>query len=368
MKYEEIYRKLHQQFEEGKWKAGQRFPTERELAELYHVSRPTISRVVNRLREDGQVRRVVGAGTFVMDSLEEEAVEHLTFGLFIPGLGRGEILEPICARIAERSHEFNFTLIWGSVPANGVVDHESHLISTAKRFIDRGLDGVFFQPVEWEPDATRKNLIIVGMFEEAQIPIVLLESDYVDYPHRSNHDLVGIDDIRAAHILTDHLLEHDARRIDFVWQPHSGGTRSPRIAGYRDALVRAGIVPGREYEHEGEARSLPFVRELLESGATDIICEDDETAALLMLSLESLNVRVPEEVRLAGFDDVKYARLARVPLTTMSQPYRALGDLAVQTMLERIAHPWLPARTVTAAATLKVRESTNVPAGRISKL
>ncbi|HUX14515.1 MAG TPA: GntR family transcriptional regulator [Spirochaetia bacterium] len=361
MKYEEIYRELQQQFQQRKWKSGQRFPTERELADQYRVSRPTISRVVNRLRDAGQVRRVVGSGTFVIDAAEETTA-HLTFGLFVPGLGRGEIFEPICARIAELSHEFNFTLVWGSVPANGPVDHEPHLMATAKRFIDHGMDGVFFQPVELESAVSTKNRRIVAMFEEAQIPIVLLDSDYLSYPYRSAHDLVGIDNIRAAYVLTSHMIEKGARRVDFLWQPHTGESRSLRVAGYRDALFSAGVPHLRDFEHEGDPRSLPFVRDLIDGGATDIICANDETAALLMLSFESLNVRVPGDVRIAGFDDVKYARLARVPLTTMSQPYRALGDLAVQTIIARIAQPALPPRTVTAEATLCARESTSVPA------
>ncbi|WP_455382671.1 GntR family transcriptional regulator [Salinispira pacifica] len=357
VKHEEIYRELQQQFDQGKWRAGQRFPTERELAEQYHVSRPTISRVVNRLRDTGQVRRVVGAGTFVTVE-EANPVEHRTFGLFVPGLGRGEIFEPICSRIAERSHEFNFSLIWGSMPAVGPSGGEDRLFATARRFVDRDVDGVFYQPIERDPEASTRNERIIAMLEDAGMPIVLLDSDYLSYPARSLHDLVGIDNARAAFILTNHLLRTGAPRVDFLSQPFAGGACLRRVAGYREALVAAGISPSPEFEHIGDPQSLPFVREIVQGGAADIVCENDETATFLLITLERLALRVPRDVRIAGFDDVKYARLARVPLTTMRQPCSAIGDIAVQTMAARVAYPDLPPRTVCAEAELCVREST----------
>ena len=63
-----------------------------------------------------------------------------------------------------------------------------------------------------------------------------------------------------------------------------------------------------------------------------------------MRSLEVLDLNVPEDIRIAGFDDVKYAHLARVPLTTMKQPCRELGELALNTLIERIETPTLPPR------------------------
>ena len=74
--------------------------------------------------------------------------------------------------------------------------------------------------------------------------------------------------------------------------------------------------------------------------------------------MNQLGIRVPRDLRLAGFDDVKYSQLAHVPLTTMHQPCRALGEVALRTMIERIAHPWMPPRTVAVSASLCAREST----------
>jgi DNA-binding LacI/PurR family transcriptional regulator len=362
MRHEELFAELQQQLVQGLWKPGDRLPTEREFADRYQVSRPTISKVLGRLRDLGLVTRTVGAGTFVARTEPEAAPAIKTLGLFVPGLGKGEIFEPICARIAELSHEFAFDLTWGSVPAEAEEgDHDARLRQTAQRFIDNRVDGVFFQPIERELGSANKNLAIAAMLEDARIPLVLLDSDYLPYPQRSGHDLVSIDNVQAAWSLCEHLLARGARRVDFLWPPNTAGTFAMRLIGYREALLRAGIEPGRDWEHEGDPSDLEFVQGLLQAGVRDLVCVNDETAALCMRSLDQLGVRVPQDLRIAGFDDVKYARLARVPLTTVRQPCRTLGDVALRTMIERIANPWMAPRTITIATTLCVRESTGLP-------
>jgi GntR family transcriptional regulator, arabinose operon transcriptional repressor len=87
------------------------------------------------------------------------------------------------------------------------------------------------------------------------------------------------------------------------------------------------------------------------------ICANDMTAALLMRTLNQLDVRVPHDVRVVGFDDLNYARLLSVPLTTMHQPCRAIGAAAVRAMLERIADPEIPGREILLNSQLVVRQS-----------
>src|SRR5256886_3600827 len=68
-----------------------------------------------------------------------------------------------------------------------------------------------------------------------------------------------------------------------------------------------------------------------------IACANDRTAGHLMHSLLQLKYRIPHDVRLVGIDDVDYASLLPVPLTTLRQPTREIGEAALAVMLERIA-------------------------------
>jgi DNA-binding LacI/PurR family transcriptional regulator len=76
-----------------------------------------------------------------------------------------------------------------------------------------------------------------------------------------------------------------------------------------------------------------------------------------MRSLEKAGFKAPRDVRVVGFDDVKYATLLSVPLTTIHQPCRDIAAVAFKTMLDRIADPTAPASSRALTPRLVVRES-----------
>jgi GntR family transcriptional regulator, arabinose operon transcriptional repressor len=87
------------------------------------------------------------------------------------------------------------------------------------------------------------------------------------------------------------------------------------------------------------------------------VCANDRTAAGLMHTLLGLGYRIPKDVRVVGIDDVGYASLLPVPLTTVHQPCRDIGVTAMTVMQERLAQPEVPTRDVLLASPLVVRES-----------
>lgn len=108
----------------------------------------------------------------------------------------------------------------------------------------------------------------------------------------------------------------------------------------------------------GDVADPKFVRPLVAGRQVDaIVCANDYTAAVLMRSAESAGLRVPQDLRVVGFDDVKYATLVTVPLTTIHQPCRDIAIIAFRTMLERLAEPTMPARNIALTPHLVVRES-----------
>jgi GntR family transcriptional regulator, arabinose operon transcriptional repressor len=91
--------------------------------------------------------------------------------------------------------------------------------------------------------------------------------------------------------------------------------------------------------------------------AEAIVCANDWTAARLMRTLQRLGVVVPNDIRVVGIDDADYAGLLPVPLTTLRQPARELGAVAIAAMLDRVAQPDLPTRDILLHGTLIIRES-----------
>ena len=88
-----------------------------------------------------------------------------------------------------------------------------------------------------------------------------------------------------------------------------------------------------------------------------VVCANDRTAGRLMHALLALGKRLPQDVALVGIDDVGYASLLPVPLTTVRQPCREIGAAAVAAMMERVQRPHVAPRDILLEGVLVVRES-----------
>ena len=220
------------------------------------------------------------------------------------------------------------------------------------------MSGVFFAPVEFSANRFQSNHKIVGAFDRAGIPVVLLDRDLEPYPQRSKYDLVGIDNRRTGFLATEYVIKAGAKRIAFFARPNSAPTVDARIAGYREALLSQGDTPRRDLVTVGDASYAKFIRSVVNKYRPDaFVCANDLTAGNLMHTLISLGHRIPEDISIVGIDDVKYARLLPVPLTTVHQPCRDIGRMAIAVMLDRIANPDLPPRDVLLRCELAVRKS-----------
>ena len=76
-----------------------------------------------------------------------------------------------------------------------------------------------------------------------------------------------------------------------------------------------------------------------------------------MPQLERLGVTIPNDVAIVGFDDIRYASMLKVSLTTLHQPVQEIGNLALEAMLWRLNNPDARARTITVSGEMIVRES-----------
>jgi DNA-binding LacI/PurR family transcriptional regulator len=353
-KHRQVYSSLWKDIQAGRWKSGDRLPTEAELGRTFGASRITVGRAVRDLQAAGLVERRAGAGTFVTS---RRAAGGLSFGLLIPDLGHTEIFEPICQGMMASPLARDHALVWGSL--NGAApSREEQAWQICRQYIERNLAGVFFAPLERPAGGDDVNARIARAFDDARIPIVLLDRTVTPYPDRGHHDLVGIDNRRAGYIVTAHLLALGARRVAFVAMPGAAATVAAREAGYREALDAFSLRPEPALAGRFDPASAPEVSSLLASARPDaIVCANDRTAAHLLQTLRQLKRRVPEDVRLVGIDDVEYASLLPVPLTTLRQPTRAIGDAALSAMLERVSRRSLPARDILLACELVVRES-----------
>lgn len=353
-KHRQIHDHLKDAILSGRYEPGQRLPSESALVRQFHASRLTVNRAFRELQIQGLIERRVGSGSYV----RTHPSQGYTFGLLIPELGRTEIFEPICRGMAEAPLSEHHVLLWGKTPAESQLDGR-HARDACRQLIAKRVSGIFFAPLELTVEKDTINRTIISLLDEARIPVVLLDRDLVMYPDRSPYDLVGIDNRRASHVITTHLLQQGARRIVFVARPRSAPTVDARIAGFRDALASAGIPWRAELVQQIDATDRSRVQHVLDQIAPEaILGANDYTCGQLMNTLEDLGAILPDEILIAGFDDVKYASLLPVPLTTIHQPCAEMGRAAMTAMIERLHAPDMPARDITLNVRLIVREST----------
>jgi GntR family transcriptional regulator of arabinose operon len=358
-KHQVVFDYLHGSIQSGAYKPGDRLPSEAELGTMFSASRITVAKAVLELQRLNLVSRRPGAGTHVQ---ARQQVDGHTVGLLIPELGLTEIFEPICHGMMRSPFARPDALIWGNASGTGLSGSRGEAAEEAENmahhFIAQKVSGVFFAPLELIPDKDAANRRVMRLLERAKIPVVLLDRCYLPYPERSAHDLVGIDNRRTGYIAAEHLIALGVTRLVFLGEEHSASTVDARVTGFHEALRRHEIHPEMNPVWRGSAQDHEFMKKMLDVARPEgVVCANDVTAARLMQSLLALGRRIPEEVRIVGIDDVKYAGLLTVPLTTMHQNCGAIGVIAMATMLERLAHPELPTRDILLPTRLVVRRS-----------
>lgn len=196
-------------------------------------------------------------------------------------------------------------------------------------FLDsRHVDGV----VHLSPHA---NDPMLGALLEADVPVVVCGSPG---PRVSSKWLrtVTIEDRRGGYDATAHLLERGARRIAMIAGPEDATGSIDRIAGYREALGRAfdpAIVAHGDF---GPRSGRIALAQLLERDPSidAVFCSSDRMAAGAYETAHELGLRIPEDLRVVGFDGHAIGLELSPQLTTVFQPIKQLGRTAIQMLAE----------------------------------
>jgi DNA-binding LacI/PurR family transcriptional regulator len=201
-------------------------------------------------------------------------------------------------------------------------------------------------------------------------------------------DHPGVDSVsanyrRGGFLATQHLVDFGHRRIAFVGARISDADRIGRFRGYLDALEQAGIAVRPEYVvgNHGMEPSPRYSTQLtgyqgaqeilrLRSRPTAIFARNDHTAIAALQALKEAGLRIPEEMSVAGFDNVPLAAAISPALTTVSQPTDEEGRLAAEYLLGRVERPEedIARRELILECNLIVRASTGPPKAGVSRM
>lgn len=327
----------------------------KDVAERAGVSVKTVSNVVNgyqHVRPDtrARVERAIAELNYRPNLSARNLRKGRTgvIALAVPGLDIPYFAE-LAGHVVTAAAELSWTVLIDQTGGGREQERKA-----ASGIGDHLIDGLIFSPLA----LTAEDLTGLD-----GIPMVLL-GERVDH---GPADHVMIDNVAAAREVTAHLIALGRRRIAAIGAQRTaeGVSARLRLAGYAAALEAAGIAyderlvaPARAWHRADGAAAM---RDLLATGVRPdaVFCFNDTLALGALRALHEAGLRVPEDVAVAGFDDIEDGRFSIPTLTTIAPDKERIARLAVELLADRLSGDRdAPPRELTAPYVLTPREST----------
>ena len=323
------------------------------IAEVAQVSLSTVSHVLNRTRRVSEATRAA-----VLQAAHEVGYDDprvalagardVTVGVVIPAAANpyfGELIEGMSAEAVRLDVEL---LIMTS-------GEDSHLERGAlESLISRGVDGIVLIPSgEWE-SRSRPALL------RHETPFVLVDR-LVD---GASYDQVGCENEHATEMLVSHLVKLGHRRIGLIRGLGGLPTTNERERGYRNALERNGVQVDERLSVDGQSTvrgGRLAMEQLLTVEPTAVFCANNNMTVGALAMLRRKRVRIPDDLALVAFDDMQWSDIVQPGITSLAQPFHAIGYQALQLLLDRINCPDRAAHTVRLPPSFEHRQSCGCP-------
>jgi len=361
----QLHNQLRQVILSGRWPHGSRIPSEIQFAEHLKLSRSTVRLALQIAEIEGLIERAAGRGTFVAYAPSKERKNRMV--AFVT-----------CDFDAE-NHLLLLTGAESEVKARGYQmlffkaknhQEEADILNTLQEDETAGV-------LLWANSVHSHQENGPGI-EQFQFPIVLVDRKIYGF----DCDCVTSDNYGGSQALMRHFIELGHRRIVFLChQEMQLSTVAERYQAYRDTLLEAGETPPEPWLI-GQAGKELGVRSMLRLAAdprspeiqtikeymlktyprpTAIFAVHDFMAVLCLRALRALDLDVPNDVSVAGFDGTDLAAQLEVPLTTVAQDPLTIGKRGAQILIDRIEGYSGPSSYEIIPTQLYVRSSTSIP-------
>jgi LacI family transcriptional regulator len=331
--------------------------TIRDVAKKAGVSVATVSRVFNASgpvsdHAEQRVRAVAAKLRYVPHSGARSLITSKTncVGVILPDL-YGEFFSEVIRGMDQASQQHGFHLLLSNAHAG------RRELEVAMRAMRGRVDGMIIMSPHLDAATLLANL-------PASVPVALLSGRM----RGGDYDALVIDNSRGAQQMVSHLVSLGHRRIAIIGGAEGNYDAQERLRGYRRALREAGIACDEELEVQGdftEASGHRATTAMVNSPAppTAIFAANDSMAIGALSALYEAGIRVPQDVAVAGFDDIPLARFMNPPLSSVHVPIAEMGMRAAQRIIESVSNG-VPAkrRREVLPTKLVIRASTGGPA------
>jgi DNA-binding LacI/PurR family transcriptional regulator len=329
-----------------------RQPSIKDIARLAHVSHPTVSRALQNSplvnpRTAEKIRKIAEQAGYRPSAVARGLVTRrtMTIGLVVTTVA-DPFTSEVFSGIEQEAHERGYCVFLAESNADPQRERE-----VVKTFAERRVDGIIVT-------SSRVGALYLPLLEEMMVPIVLVNDQY---PGAFIHSVM-IRNQEGSRAAANHLIGLGHRRIAYLGDQFGYQSEAERCAGYREALEAAGIEFIPELVVQGDGKPEGGLRAMdqllaLPNPPTAVCCYNDLSALGAMRSIRLRGQRVPEDISVVGFDDLFFASYTQPPLTTVRQPIRRMGQLAMESLFKLMSGDESEIR-IKVDAELIVREST----------
>ena len=301
--------------------------TIRDVAKQANVSVATVSRTLNGMQHVAEeVRQRVMAAVQALHYVPHHAARSLssrrtqTIGVVLPDL-HGEFFSELIRGVDQGARQHGYHLLVSS--HHGQADEQR----LALQRLPGRVDGALVMAPCGDQEGRPADL-------PAGLPVVLINAGR----QPGTVPALNVDNHGGALSMTQHLIGAGHRRIAFICGPQDSFDARERLCGYRDAMLAAGLAPWVVEGSFDEASGYRAGQQLANGPLPDAVFAANDMMALgCLFAFNHTGIAVPEQIALAGFDDVPMARYVHPALTTMRVDIAGLGLQALQYLLQHIA-------------------------------
>ena len=306
-------------------------PTMKDVAERASVSVTTVSHVLNKTRHvdpdlvrrvENAVRRLGYQPNALARGLRRKETRML--GMVVP-----DNSNPYFAELARTIEDTCFERGYSVILCNSDEDaaKESAYVSL---LAEKRVDGIVF--VASGNDCSGLEALL-----QHRIPVVALDRELKGM----RCDSIVVDNRHGGRQATLHLIGGKHRRIGCICGPRNLTSAEERLQGYKDALSEArlpldpALIQWGNFHIEGGYAAVQVLLDLSKP-ITAVFASNDLMAVGALRGIAARGLRVPDDVAVVGFDDIRFAKYTQPPLTTVMQPIRQIGKLATELVMARV--------------------------------
>lgn len=319
---------------------GQALPSIRELKLLYGASVTTIAHALGQLEILGYVQKIQGKGCYVKIDLRNESpkIQHRTIGFTCPSIRTSEPMAHLQEGIQRCASKFECRVYQGGFTGTCEQEREQVL-----RMIDHGCDAIILNPCPRFYDQLENDYLVN---ELQDFPIILVDMALPEH----NRIQILFDNRTLGYQMTEMLLQEGHYNIAFAHPLFKGRevihrSISDRRRGYLKALRKVNIIPRPEDNWVIHASGppldelgnpVPEVFDLVDrikeqsNRATAVIAYSDALAVGIMMAANTRDIKIPEELRVVGFDNLTSGRQVRPAFPTSNPDFTYAGEMAVE--------------------------------------